>query len=128
MRSVHVNLYQYSTIYQFCGVSVSTEILYRNYYFNIIVRREEIQHITRNMNTMVRYFSQDIKFGGTPLHWSCSKEVICDLVVNNCDLNAVNFNGHTALHIMVNIISILKPAALECDMECLRFVVTFFTI
>ncbi|XP_065217015.1 85/88 kDa calcium-independent phospholipase A2-like [Planococcus citri] len=43
----------------------------------------------------------DIKFGGTPLHWSCSKEVICDLVVNNCDLNAVNFNGHTALHIMV---------------------------
>lgn len=42
-----------------------------------------------------------MKHGGTPLHWSSSREVIEALVDRNCDVNAVNFNGRTALHIMV---------------------------
>ncbi|XP_075228914.1 calcium-independent phospholipase A2 VIA isoform X2 [Lycorma delicatula] len=44
---------------------------------------------------------QDMKHGGTPLHWSSSREVIEALVDRNCDVNAVNFNGRTALHVMV---------------------------
>ncbi|XP_032669254.1 85/88 kDa calcium-independent phospholipase A2 isoform X2 [Odontomachus brunneus] len=44
--------------------------------------------------------SEDMKFGGTPLHWSRSREVICALI-ENCDINAVNFDGRTALHVMV---------------------------
>ncbi|XP_046618387.1 85/88 kDa calcium-independent phospholipase A2 isoform X1 [Neodiprion virginianus] len=45
--------------------------------------------------------SQDMKFGGTPLHWSCSREVIDALIETNCDIDALNFDGRTALHIMV---------------------------
>ncbi|XP_023245898.1 85/88 kDa calcium-independent phospholipase A2 [Copidosoma floridanum] len=43
----------------------------------------------------------DMKFGGTPLHWCCSKEVINTLLSKNCDINALNFDGRTALHMMV---------------------------
>jgi len=42
-----------------------------------------------------------MKFGGTPLHWSSSREVIDSLISNNCDMNALNFDNRTALHIMV---------------------------
>lgn len=42
-----------------------------------------------------------MKFGGTPLHWSSSREVIDSLIANNCDINAFNFDKRTALHIMV---------------------------
>lgn len=42
-----------------------------------------------------------MKFGGTPLHWSSSREVIDSLIANNCDINALNFDKRTALHIMV---------------------------
>lgn len=45
--------------------------------------------------------ADDMKFGGTPLHWSCSREVIEALIETNCDIDAVNFDGRTALHIMV---------------------------
>ncbi|PNF40047.1 85/88 kDa calcium-independent phospholipase A2 [Cryptotermes secundus] len=45
--------------------------------------------------------AQDMKFGGTPLHWSCSREVIETLVNMGCDINSRNFDGRTALHIMV---------------------------
>lgn len=44
---------------------------------------------------------QDMKFGGTPLHWSCSRQVIETLVDMECDINSRNFDGRTALHIMV---------------------------
>ncbi|KAI8426055.1 hypothetical protein MSG28_005021 [Choristoneura fumiferana] len=44
---------------------------------------------------------QDMKYGGTPLHWSTSREVIEALVDKNCDINSLNFDGRTALHIMV---------------------------
>jgi calcium-independent phospholipase A2 len=42
-----------------------------------------------------------MKFGGTPLHWSCSREVIATLVNMGCNINSRNFDGRTALHIMV---------------------------
>ncbi|XP_060802658.1 85/88 kDa calcium-independent phospholipase A2 [Amyelois transitella] len=44
---------------------------------------------------------QDMKHGGTPLHWAVSREVIEALVDKNCDINAANFDERTALHIMV---------------------------
>ncbi|KAF5307036.1 hypothetical protein FQR65_LT07179 [Abscondita terminalis] len=46
-------------------------------------------------------YQQDMKFGGTPLHWSCSRPVIETLVDMNCNINAVNFEQRTALHVMV---------------------------
>ncbi|GLH07344.1 Transient receptor potential channel pyrexia [Gryllus bimaculatus] len=45
--------------------------------------------------------AQDMKFGGTPLHWSCSREVINTLIDMGCHINALNFVGRTALHMMV---------------------------
>lgn len=45
--------------------------------------------------------AEDMKFGGTPLHWSRSREVITALIDTNCDIDALNFNGRTALHVMV---------------------------
>lgn len=47
------------------------------------------------------YILQDMKFGGTPLHWACSRQVIDTLVGMDCDINSRNFEGRTALHIMV---------------------------
>uniref|UniRef100_A0A336LZK7 phospholipase A2 n=1 Tax=Culicoides sonorensis TaxID=179676 RepID=A0A336LZK7_CULSO len=47
-------------------------------------------------------FSEDMKFGGTPLHWSSSRKVVTQLIQRNCDVNALNFNQQTALHVMVN--------------------------
>ncbi|XP_048506119.1 85/88 kDa calcium-independent phospholipase A2 [Athalia rosae] len=47
------------------------------------------------------FYSQDMKFGGTPLHWSPSRGVIDALIETNCDIDALNFDGRTALHIMV---------------------------
>ncbi|XP_065160438.1 85/88 kDa calcium-independent phospholipase A2 isoform X2 [Atheta coriaria] len=45
--------------------------------------------------------SQDMKFGGTPLHWASSRLVIDALVDVNCNLDARNFEERTALHVMV---------------------------
>lgn len=42
-----------------------------------------------------------MKNGGTPLHWSSSREVLLELIDRGCDVNAVNFEGKTALHVMV---------------------------
>ncbi|XP_014367859.2 85/88 kDa calcium-independent phospholipase A2 [Papilio machaon] len=48
-----------------------------------------------------KLYQQDMKYGGTPLHWAISREVIEALVDKNCDINALNFDGRTALHVMV---------------------------
>lgn len=42
-----------------------------------------------------------MKYGGTPLHWAASKEVIDALLDRNCDIDALNFASRTALHVMV---------------------------
>lgn len=49
-----------------------------------------------------KLFTGDMKYGGTPLHWSSSREVLSALINRNCDVNALNFNQQTALHVMVN--------------------------
>lgn len=43
---------------------------------------------------------QDIKNGGTPLHWAKEKEIIEALAESGCQLEAKDFNGDTALHVM----------------------------
>lgn len=48
-----------------------------------------------------KLYQQDMKRGGTPLHWAVSREVIEALADKNCDINALNFDGRTALHIHV---------------------------
>lgn len=48
-----------------------------------------------------KLFQQDMKRGGTPLHWAISGEVVEALADKNCAINALNFDGRTALHIMV---------------------------
>ena len=46
-------------------------------------------------------FFQDIKHGGTPLHWAKSKEIIEAMVCESgCVIDAKNFAGDTALHVM----------------------------
>ncbi|XP_061714883.1 85/88 kDa calcium-independent phospholipase A2-like [Cydia pomonella] len=60
-----------------------------------------------------KLYQQDMKHGGTPLHWSVSREVIEALVDKNCNINALNFDGRTALHIMV------FRGRLECAMALL---------
>lgn len=42
-----------------------------------------------------------MKNGGTPLHWSSSREVVQALLERGCNINALNFDGQTALHVMV---------------------------
>lgn len=44
---------------------------------------------------------EDMKQGGTPLHWACSRPVIEALVDMNCHIDALNFDKKTALHVMV---------------------------
>ena len=42
---------------------------------------------------------QDIKNGGTPLHWAKTKEIAVALIEAGCHIDAKNFNGDTALHL-----------------------------
>lgn len=53
-----------------------------------------------------------MKNGGTPLHWSTSREVLLELILRGCNVNAVNFDEKTALHIMVEKNSIECAVAL----------------
>ncbi|BES88624.1 Phospholipase A2 [Nesidiocoris tenuis] len=44
---------------------------------------------------------EEMKYGGNPLHWASSREVIEALVDRQCDINALNFASRTALQVMV---------------------------
>ncbi|XP_071050345.1 85/88 kDa calcium-independent phospholipase A2 isoform X3 [Onthophagus taurus] len=55
-------------------------------------------YLQNNPNTLS---NQDMKNGGTPLHWAISRPVIDALVDVNCLINAVNFQNRTALHVMI---------------------------
>lgn len=46
-------------------------------------------------------YLQDMKFGGTPLHWASSREVIETLADMGCDVDSTNFSQRTPLHVMV---------------------------
>ncbi|KAL5289787.1 PLA2G6 family protein [Megaselia abdita] len=48
-----------------------------------------------------KLYIQDMKYGGTPLHWCSSRETLQALIERGCDVNAKNFDGRTALHVMV---------------------------
>lgn len=43
-----------------------------------------------------------MKNGGTPLHWASSREVLESLIQRGCYINSLDFNGRTALHVMVS--------------------------
>lgn len=45
--------------------------------------------------------SNEMKNGGTPLHWTSSREVLEALIQRGCHINALDFNGRAALHVMV---------------------------
>ena len=49
---------------------------------------------------MPDFHLQDIKNGGTPLHWAKEKEIIEALAECGCQLEARDFNGDAALHVM----------------------------
>ncbi|XP_037523507.1 85/88 kDa calcium-independent phospholipase A2 isoform X2 [Rhipicephalus sanguineus] len=44
---------------------------------------------------------EDMKHGGTPLHWAKTTQCLETMIELGCDLDAKNFQGNTAMHIMV---------------------------
>ncbi|XP_043232968.1 85/88 kDa calcium-independent phospholipase A2-like [Amphibalanus amphitrite] len=44
--------------------------------------------------------AKDMKQGGTPLHWAKGADVMVALLELGCNVNAQNFHGDTALHVM----------------------------
>lgn len=66
---------------------------------NSIVRDESFD--LSDLRLIKQLNPKDMKNGGTPLHWCKSVEVVEMLIEMNCNLNARNFHGDTALHIMV---------------------------
>lgn len=63
--------------------------------------------VCRELDTR-KLATSEMKNGGTPLHWSTSREVLQELILRGCDVNAVNFEEKTALHVMV------EKKSLEC--------------
>lgn len=59
--------------------------------------------------------AQDIKHGGTPLHWSKSRRVIEALVDSGCFVDSKNFLGQTALHLHV------RHERLDCVLALIAF-------
>lgn len=59
--------------------------------------------------------TSEMKNGGTPLHWSTSREVLLELIVRGCDVNATNFDEKSALHIMV------EKNSIECAVSLLAY-------
>lgn len=63
--------------------------------------------VCRELDTR-KLATSEMKNGGTPLHWSTSREVLQELILRGCDVNAVNFEEKTPLHVMV------EKKSLEC--------------
>ena len=57
--------------------------------------------------------SEEIKFGGTPLHWATDKPFIEALIKVGCCMEERNSVGDTALHVMV------RHTRLECQLSLL---------
>ncbi|KAG5681964.1 hypothetical protein PVAND_011364 [Polypedilum vanderplanki] len=51
-----------------------------------------------NANKVCR---EEMKNGGTPLHWASSREVLEVLIERGCHIDSLDFNGRSALHVMV---------------------------
>ncbi|CAO1408014.1 unnamed protein product [Diamesa serratosioi] len=79
----------------------------------------EFLKIPNNTNKLC---AQDMKNGGTPLHWASSREVLEALIQRGCYIDSLDFNERTALHVMVAknrlecIVSLLAHEA-ECDLR-----------
>ena len=58
---------------------------------------------------------QDIKNGGTPLHWAKSRDIAVALIEAGCYIDAKNFKGDAALHIMV------RHSRLDCVMSLISY-------
>ena len=58
---------------------------------------------------------QDIKHGGTPLHWAKNKEIVVALIEAGCLIDAKNFKGDAALHCMV------RHSRLDCVMSLISY-------
>lgn len=52
-------------------------------------------------NNANKLCTQQMKNGGTPLHWCSSREVLESLIERGCYINSLDFNGRSALHVMV---------------------------
>lgn len=65
------------------------------------LREDSFQDLSDN-KLINKLNEKDMKNGGTPLHWCRSAEVVEMLVDMNCNLNARNFHGDSALHTMIN--------------------------
>ncbi len=63
-------------------------------------REDSFQDLSDN-KLISKLNDRDMKNGGTPLHWCKSAEVVEMLVDMDCNLNARNFHGETALHLMI---------------------------
>ncbi|KAF4531587.1 hypothetical protein B566_EDAN010053 [Ephemera danica] len=57
------------------------------------------EYLSRNPNKLI---ATDMKYGGTPLHWAGSREVIETLADMGCCINTINFSQRTPLHVMVS--------------------------
>lgn len=68
--------------------------------------------VCRELDTR-KLATSEMKNGGTPLHWSTSREVLQELILRGCDVNAVNFEEKTALHVMV------EKKSVECVVSLL---------
>lgn len=68
--------------------------------------------VCRELDTS-KLAAKEMKNGGTPLHWTTSRAVIVELIMRGCDVNAVNFEEKTALHVMV------EKNSLECVVSLL---------
>lgn len=73
-------------------------------------------------NNTSKLCAQDMKNGGTPLHWASSREVLEALIQRGCGINSLDFNERTALHVMVAknrlecVVSLLAHEG-ECDIR-----------
>lgn len=68
--------------------------------------------VCRELDTR-KLATREMKNGGTPLHWSTSREVLLELILRGCNVNATNFDEKSALHIMV------EKNSLECAVALL---------
>lgn len=83
------------------------------------IQSTETIAVCREMDTR-KLATSEMKNGGTPLHWSTSREVLQELILRGCDVNAINFEEKTALHVMVEKKSVECVVALlahEADVD-----------
>lgn len=75
--------------------------------------------VCRELDTR-KLATSEMKNGGTPLHWCTSRETLQELITRGCDVNAVNFEEKTALHVMVekkNVACVVALLAHEAEVD-----------